>query len=69
MKLATYLAERDLTDAEFAAFIGRHASTVCRLRKGETQPDWKTVEVILQATDGAVTPNDFLSNTTDREEA
>lgn len=60
MKLDQYLSEHDLTDTAFAALIGRTQSSVSRLRRSETRPDWETLERIQAATNGAVTPNDFL---------
>jgi transcriptional regulator with XRE-family HTH domain len=60
MKLAVYLTERGISDADFGAKIGRSRSSVSRLRRGETQPDWVTAAKIMSETNGAVTPNDFL---------
>jgi transcriptional regulator with XRE-family HTH domain len=60
MKLDQYLTLHDLTEAAFAEEIGVVPSTVWRMRRGETRPDWKTLEAIKHATSGAVTPNDFL---------
>jgi transcriptional regulator with XRE-family HTH domain len=61
MKLDEYLARERLTDAAFAALVNRSQSAISRLRRGETLPDWRTLEAIVSVTDGAVTPNDFLS--------
>lgn len=60
MKLSAYLAENDLTDLAFAAKIGRNPTTIGRIRKGEVLPDWSTVILIHEATNGAVTANDYL---------
>lgn len=60
MTLNEYLADKAMSDAEFGALIGRDQSTVSRLRRGKTRPDWATMHVIADKTDGAVTPNDFL---------
>lgn len=62
MKLATYLETQNLSDVEFASLIGRDRTTVMRLRRGDTKPDWKTLEEISRASNGAVTPNDFLED-------
>jgi transcriptional regulator with XRE-family HTH domain len=62
MKLAEYLKDKGLTDQAFAGLIGRSRTSVSRLRRNETRPDWKTVERIHVASGGAVTPNDFLSD-------
>lgn len=60
MKLETYLSEHELTDEAFAALINRNQSTVSRLKRGVTRPDWQTLAAIANATDGAVTANDFM---------
>lgn len=60
MKLSDYLTANSLTAAAFASKIGRHRSTVIRLIGGNVRPDRETVERILAATDGQVTPNDFF---------
>ncbi len=61
MHLAQYMAETKLTDAAFAALIGRDRTSVMRWRKGETRPDWEALYKIVRETNGAVTPTDFLS--------
>lgn len=60
MKLAEYLSLSGLSDAQFANLIGRDRTSVSRLRRGETRPDWDTMQEIARHTKGAVTPNDFL---------
>ena len=62
MKLDEYLSSKKITDAAFGELIGRQQSSVNRLRRGETKPDWKTIERIVEITNGAVTPNDFLGS-------
>lgn len=61
MQLSQYLKEAKLTPGSFARQIGRHRSTVLRIVKGDFKPDLKTMERIIAATDGAVTPNDFFN--------
>ncbi len=61
MKLNTYLSERGISYSAFAAEIGRAVSTVSRLARDETRPDWATMRRIVAATDGAVGPEDFLN--------
>jgi hypothetical protein len=63
MKLADYLIKHSLSDPEFGALIDRNRTTVMRLREETTRPDWDTLQRIVAATDGAVTPNDFLPET------
>jgi transcriptional regulator with XRE-family HTH domain len=60
MKLSAWLSDKGVSDADFGAMIGRSRSAVSRLRREETQPDWETAAKIREATNGAVTPNDFL---------
>lgn len=60
MKLEAFLSETGITNAAFGRQIGRDASSVSRLRRGETRPDWETAAKIAQATNGAVTANDFM---------
>jgi transcriptional regulator with XRE-family HTH domain len=60
MKLSEWLTLKEISDADFGVMIGRSRSAVSRLRREETQPDWETAAKIRDATNGAVTPNDFL---------
>lgn len=59
MTLDEYLTAEKETAEAFGARIGRSTSTITRLRKGETRPDWDTLDLIIIATDQKVTPNDF----------
>lgn len=60
MKLADYLSANSISDGDFAEKIGIDRSSVSRLRRGVTRPDWPTIERIVSETAGAVTANDFL---------
>lgn len=60
MKLATYLSERSISDAAFAAKIGVDRSSVTRMRAKGQVPSPATIRVIAEQTDGLVTPNDFF---------
>jgi transcriptional regulator with XRE-family HTH domain len=60
MTLSDYLKLNGITEVEFAALIGRSQSAVNRIKLGRRQPDWETLRRIAKATQGAVTPNDFL---------
>ena len=60
MTLDEYLTERNITAAAFANKIERAVSTVTRIRKGDQHPDSDTLQSIVYATGGAVTPNDFF---------
>ena len=60
MKLDEFLTSRKLTDSAFGEMIGRSQSTINRIRRVETLPNWETVRRITEATDGAVMANDFV---------
>lgn len=60
MKLSAYIESQNMTAAAFAALIGRDKSTVTRLCNEDRKPDPDTMQRILDATAGAVTPNDFF---------
>ena len=59
MTLTDYLAEHDLSDADFALRIGVNRSTISRLRRTNQRPSFETMNAIAAATDGVVTANDF----------
>lgn len=61
MKLSEYLEAHRLSFSEFAKRIDRSVSTVSRLARGEHRPDWPTIDLIAEATNGAVQPNDWRS--------
>lgn len=61
MKLSDYMRDHNLTDAALAERIGRHRVSVTRYRNGRVRPDWDAMMAIEAATNGAVTPNDFIA--------
>lgn len=61
MKLAKFMKENRLTDAAFANLVGSTEFAVGKWRRGERTPRRSSMQRILLATAGAVTPNDFLS--------
>jgi transcriptional regulator with XRE-family HTH domain len=61
MDLQTFLDSRRLTDAEFAATIGRDRTTVSRWRRRLKNPSAEALRRIAEATGGEVTPNDFFA--------
>jgi len=61
MTLDQYLTETNTTASTFAEKAGLSVATVSRLRRGKNRPDWATMDIILKAAGGKVTPNDFLS--------
>lgn len=60
MKLADWLKQHDVTQAQFADDIGVSKGAVSGYCNGAGWPEKKTAEKIFARTDGAVTPNDFL---------
>jgi len=60
MTLAAYLEKRGLTRADFARLIGVRHLTVTRYVRGEQIPEPEYLRRIYRATDGMVTPNDFI---------
>jgi DNA-binding XRE family transcriptional regulator len=60
MTLGDYLLFAGYGDAWFAALVGVDRTTISRLRRGNTRPTWEVAAKIVEATNGAVTPNDFL---------
>lgn len=61
--LDVYLRCQGITNSEFGARIGKTGEAVRRYRSGDRWPDRETMQLIVSATDGAVTPNDFLMST------
>lgn len=60
MKLEDFLKTNEITKQAFAERIGVAPSTITRLLTGKHVPDRATMNAIIAATDGAVTPNDFF---------
>lgn len=60
MKLDTYIRETGTTEAELAARAGVSQPTVNRLRNGKGNHSLAILHAIHRATEGVVTPNDFL---------
>lgn len=61
MKLADYLTANQLSEADFAGRAGISREMVNRLKNGQIWLSSETAERIYRATDGEVTPNDFLA--------
>ena len=59
MQLADYLREQNLSQAAFGERIGEPQQTVSRIAAGRSIPRPKIMAKIVEATGGAVTPNDF----------
>lgn len=61
MTLDSYLTERGITTAEFAKRIETSFEAVRRYRAGLRVPERGVMQKIVNATGGAVSPNDFFS--------
>lgn len=59
MKLNHWLTSNDVTDDDFAARIGVSTHAVKKWRYGERRPRIEAIARIAEATNGAVTANDF----------
>lgn len=59
MRLAAFLEKNELTDAAFARLIGVERQAVGRYKSGERFPEKPILLKIYEATEGAVTANDF----------
>jgi hypothetical protein len=60
MTLADYLARNALSVDDFAHEVGINAVSVRRYMAGARLPRRKILQRIMEATSGAVTPNDFV---------
>jgi DNA-binding transcriptional regulator YdaS (Cro superfamily) len=59
MRLAHYLAERHITEAQFAAWLGVPRDTVSLWMNGPSAPSPLQIAAIARATRGKVGPLDF----------
>jgi len=60
MRLSDYIAKQKLTNAEFARLAELSEGTISLLCRDEVWLSKATAEKILKASNGKVTPNDFL---------
>ena len=60
MKLASYLSEKKITTSDFATRIGLSEVSVTRYAAGTRIPRRQHMQAIAEATDSAVTANDFF---------
>lgn len=69
MRLSDYLEKNRLTQTAFAELIGADQGQIARYVSGERLPRRDLMQKIIDATDGAVTPNDFFQVPTPSQEA
>ena len=69
MTLREWLDAHDKTNAQFAEMIGRTAEAVRRYALGTRIPDRETMPLIIEATEGSVTANDFFGIAEDAQQA
>ncbi len=62
MTLQEYLTSNNLKPSTFAVAASLAPSIVIRLLNGERKPSLATMQKIMVATGGLVTPNDYLSH-------
>jgi transcriptional regulator with XRE-family HTH domain len=60
MKLSTFLHIEEMSQSQLARAAGLDHSTVSRLCRDVTRPDWRAMENIARVTAFRVMPNDFL---------
>lgn len=59
MHLSDYMAAHQLSDETVAQQIGRTRATVSRIRRRKVRPDWDTLEILKQWSDGEITADAF----------
>lgn len=69
MTLMQYLSEQGLTYEAFGALIGVTTPTAWRYAHGHRHPRPAVMRRIVEATDGAVGPQDFLDQAAETEAA
>ncbi|WP_168377324.1 helix-turn-helix domain-containing protein [Sphingomonas sp. Leaf343] len=60
-QLDSFMKQNGMTDAQFAALIGRDRSLVNRLRNGSALPTLEVAAIIERETDGSVPMNGWLA--------
>ena len=65
MRLEAWLSAKNMSETEFARVIGVETSTITRMIPGEgkkqlRRPGWQLMLAIKDATNGAVTADDWL---------
>lgn len=60
MHLSTYMKKHKLHDELVAKAINRSRPTVSRIRRGKSQPHWKTILALKKWSKGKITADDFV---------
>jgi hypothetical protein len=68
MKLAVYLKQHRISDGDFGQMIGVTRQAVHRYKTYDRFPEKAVLALIVEATSGEVTPNDFLQVATAEEQ-
>lgn len=58
-KLDEWMTEHEVDDAELARLARTDRTTISRIRRGKQRPSLDLAARLAEATDNAVTPNDF----------
>lgn len=69
MKLGSWLAKNDKSDAWLAKQVGRDRSFIAKVRKGDALPSVEVAAAIQRLTEGAVTAVDFIEQPCDSKQA
>lgn len=62
MKLQEYMKLKGLNDEEMAALIGKERTLVSKYRRGKVEPPLEVIAAIEEATERAVSFQDFLTS-------
>lgn len=60
MRLADFLQQSEMSDADFGRLIGVERQAIYRYRLGHRFPGREVLQKIADVTDGQVTANDFI---------
>lgn len=68
MKLETFLTENEMSRSDFARIVGVSEVSICRYIANQRMPKRDVLSKIMEATNGAVTPNDFVRHEVENHE-
>lgn len=61
MHLSDFMEAKRLGDEDVAAQVGRSRVTISRIRRRKVRPDWETIELLRQWSEGQISADDFAS--------